>query len=97
MFRMGSVVVGMEVAALLVAYLAFGWPVLLIGAPLLVGTVLMFAMLRVSETPRRRLQERRAAQWDPAAALPGGLMSGFFEIPAQNAPADPVGNPPART
>jgi hypothetical protein len=33
--RMGTVVVAMELAAVLVAYVYFGWPVLLIGAPAL--------------------------------------------------------------
>lgn len=77
--RLGAMVVAMELAALTVAYASFGWPVLLIGAPVLVGTVLVLLFVRAFEGPRRKLQERRAARWDPEAAPPGGLMSGFFE------------------
>lgn len=73
-------VVAMELAAVAVAYAYFGWPVLLIGAPALVGTVMVLLVVRASEAPRRKLQEHRAARWDPDAAVPGGLMSGFFEI-----------------
>jgi len=43
--------------------------------------VLVF--VRASEAPRRKLHEHRAARWDPNAALPGGLMSGFFEVSRQ--------------
>jgi hypothetical protein len=77
--RLGAVVVAMEFAALAVAYAYFGWPVLLIGAPALVGTVLVLLVVRASEGPRRKLHEHRAARWDPNATLPGGLMSGFFQ------------------
>ena len=78
--RMGATVVAMELAAVVVAYAYFGWPVLLIGAPALVGTVVVLLVVRASEAPRRKLQEHRAARWDPDAAVPGGLMSGFFEV-----------------
>jgi len=78
--RLGAMVVAMEVAALAVAYAYFGWPVLLIGVPALVGTVFVLLVVRASEGPRRRLHEHRAARWDPDAALPGGLMSGFFDV-----------------
>ena len=54
---------------------------LLIGAPALVGTVVTLLVVRASEAPRRVLHAHRAARWDPDAALPGGLMSGFFEVP----------------
>jgi hypothetical protein len=82
--RMGTVVVAMELAALVVAYGYFGWPVLLIGAPALVGTVMVLVFVRASEAPRRMLDAHRAARWDPNATLPvGGLMSGFFELPKQ--------------
>jgi hypothetical protein len=84
--RMGTVVVAMELAAVLVAYVYFGWPVLLIGAPAVVGTVMVLLVVRASEAPRRMLQEHRAARWDPDAALPGGLMSGFFEVSKQRRP-----------
>jgi hypothetical protein len=78
--RMGAMVVGMELAALIVAYVYFGWPVLLIGGPAIVGTFVALLVIRAWEVPRRMLQEHRAARWDPDAALPGGLMSGFFEV-----------------
>lgn len=77
--RLGAAVVAMEVAALLMALWAFGWPVLLVGAPLLVGTLILFATFGLSQGPCRWLQRHRAARWDPEAAVPGGLMSGFFE------------------
>lgn len=89
MVRLGAAIIAMEVAALAVAYLAFGWPVLMVGAPLLLGTVLVLVVVRVSEGPRRRLQEHRATRWDPTATVPGGLMSGFFEMPAQSRPHRP--------
>ena len=79
MVRMGAAVIAMEGAALAVAYAYFGWPVLLVGVPVLVGTILVLLFVRASEGPRRKLHEHRAARWDPDAALPGGLMSGFFE------------------
>jgi len=44
-------------------------------------------VVRASEAPRRRLHEHRATRWDPDAAVPGGLMSGFFEAPGPR-PAD---------
>lgn|GEM_PF-3013488 len=80
--RLGMAVLAMEAMALIVALLAFGWPALLVGGPLLVGTVVALVVVRLSEGPRRRLQERRATRWDADATLPGGLMSGFFEIPS---------------
>lgn len=81
--RLGAAVVGMGLAALVVAYLFFGWPVLLIGVPAFVGVALVVAAVVVSEVPRRKLEEHRATRFDPAAQLPGGLMSGFFEMPKQ--------------
>jgi len=36
-----------------------------------------------SEKPRRRLEAHRATRFDPSAQLPGGLMSGFFELNPQ--------------
>jgi hypothetical protein len=44
---------------------------------------LVVAAVVVSETPRRKLEEHRATRFDPSAQLPGGLMSGFFEMPKQ--------------
>jgi hypothetical protein len=76
-------VVAMELAAGLVAYGYFGWPVLVIGAPVVVLTLVALLVVRASEAPRRILQDHRAARWDPEAALPGGLMSGFFEVSKQ--------------
>jgi hypothetical protein len=81
--RMGAMVVAMELAAGLVAYGYFGWPVLVIGAPVIVLTLVALLVVRASEVPRRILQDHRAARWDPDAALPGGLMSGFFEVSKQ--------------
>jgi NhaP-type Na+/H+ or K+/H+ antiporter len=81
--RMGATVVALELVAVVVAYWYFGWPVLLMGAPALVGTVAVLLFVRAWEAPRRLLEEHRAARWDPEAALPGGLMSGFFEVPKQ--------------
>jgi UPF0716 family protein affecting phage T7 exclusion len=75
-------VVGLEVVAVVVAYLGFGWPVLLVGVPALVGTALVLLVVHLSETPRRRLAEARAARYEEPP-LPGGLMSGFYEVPAQ--------------
>jgi len=81
--RLGAMVVAMELAAVVVAYGYFGWPILVVGAPALVGTVLVLLFVRASEAPVRRLQAHRAARWDPEAALPGGLMSGFFDVSGQ--------------
>jgi hypothetical protein len=80
---MGATVVAMELAAGLVAYGYFGWPVLLVGTPVIVLTLVALLVVRASEVPRRKLQEHRASRWDPDAALPGGLMSGFFEVSKQ--------------
>lgn len=82
MARAAAVVVGMGVAALVVAYLTFGWPVLLVGVPLLTGIVFVVLAVIASEGPRRRLAQQRAARFDPDAQLPRGLMSGFFEVAA---------------
>jgi hypothetical protein len=81
--RMGVMVVGLEMAAVLVAYGYFGWPILVIGVPVIVLTLVALLVIRASEAPRRMLQEHRASRWDPNAALPGGLMSGFFEVSRQ--------------
>jgi hypothetical protein len=81
--RMGAMVVAMELAAVLVAYGYFGWPVLVIGVPVIVLTLTALLVVRASEAPRRLLQAHRASRWDPDAALPGGLMSGFFEVSRQ--------------
>ena len=83
MARLGVAVVGMGFVALLVAYLFFGWPVLLIGVPAFVAVGLVVVAVLVSEKPRRKLEAHRATRFDPAAQVPGGLMSGFFEINPQ--------------
>ena len=83
MARLGIAVVGMGFVALVVAYLFFGWPVLLVGVPAFVGLGLVVVAVLISERPRRRLEAHRATRFDPAAQLPGGLMSGFFEVPVQ--------------
>jgi hypothetical protein len=78
--RLGAMVVALELVAVVVAYAYFGWPMLLIGAPVVVGTVVTLLVVRASEGPRRLLHAHRAARWNPNATLPGGLMSGFFEV-----------------
>lgn len=83
MVRLGAMVVAMELVAVVMAYGYFGWPVLLIGALAVVGTTAVLVFVRASEAPRRKLQAHRAARWDPEAALPGGLMSGFFDLSKQ--------------
>lgn len=92
MGRMGAAVVGMEAAALLVAVLAFGWPVLLVGVPLLVATLVALLVIRLWDVARRRLERRRAARWETTAVPSGGLMSGFFEVSAvgEQPPLPPV-------
>ena len=81
MLRMGAVIIGMDIAALAVGYLAFDAAALLVGAPIIMATVLVLLVVRASEAPRRKLAAQRASRWDPDAAQPGGLMSGFFEPP----------------
>jgi hypothetical protein len=80
---LGVAVVGMGFVALVVAYLFFGWPVLLIGIPAFIAVDLVVIAVLASEAPRRRLEAHRATRFDPAAQLPGGLMSGFFEVNKQ--------------
>jgi len=79
--RSAAWVIGLEVVAVVVAYLGFGWPVLLVGIPALLATGLVLVAVTLSEKPRKRLAEARAARYE-APAMPGGLMSGFFEVPA---------------
>jgi hypothetical protein len=81
--RLGVAVVGMGFVALVVAYLFFGWPVLLVGVPAFVAVGLVVVAVLASEAPRRRLEAHRATRFDPAAQRPGGLMSGFFEVAPQ--------------
>jgi hypothetical protein len=77
--RMGAALVAMELAALTVAVLAFGWPVLLVGAPLVVGSVIVLAVVRLCEAVRQRRERRMISRWGPATT-PRGLMTGFFEV-----------------
>jgi hypothetical protein len=79
--RMGAAIIAMESVALLVAVLAFGWPVLLIGAPLVVGTVIVLIVVRLWELLGQHLEQRRVRRGHPVAASPG-LMTGFFEVSA---------------
>lgn len=99
MARLAGVVIGMAACALLVAYLAFGWPVLVVGGPLFVGTASTLVVLAVTERPRRALLDKRHGRtagtpWMTAAERgekPSvGLMSGFFEISPQT-PVPPMG------
>lgn len=82
MVRVGAAVVAMEVAALALATLVFGWVALVVGAPALLATGVVLTALRVSRGPLRRLQERRASRWEQDGPEQGGLMSGFFVVPA---------------
>ena len=84
MARLGVAVVGLGFVALAVAYLFFGWPVLLVGVPAFVAVGLVVVAVLASEAPRRRLEAHRATRFDPAAQVPGGLMSGFFDLNAHN-------------
>lgn len=99
MARLAGVVIGMAAGALLVAYLAFGWPMLVVGGPLFVGVATAVIVVAVTERPRRALLDRRSgvtadSPWKTAAErgeIPSaGLMSGFFEISPQ-APVPPIG------
>lgn len=99
MARLAGLVIGMAAAALLVAYLAFGWPVLVVGGPLFVGIVATVLVVALTERPRRALRDRRSgvtpdSPWRTAAErgeIPSaGLMSGFFEISPQTSVA-PMG------
>ncbi|WP_214406008.1 hypothetical protein [Pseudonocardia lacus] len=85
MVRFAVAIIAMEIAALAVGYLAFDAAALLVGAPIIMATLLVLLVLRAAEIPRRRLAAQRASRWDPDAALPGGLMSGFFEAPGARA------------
>ncbi|MFC5949749.1 hypothetical protein ACFQH9_15855 [Pseudonocardia lutea] len=87
MGRLAGLVIGLEAAAVVVAYLAFGWPMLLIGIPALVGTAFVLLFVHLSEKPRARLQEVRASRYEEAP-VPGGLMSGFFEVPVPRGAAE---------
>ncbi len=99
MARLAGVVIGMAAGALLVAYLAFGWPMLVVVGPLFVGVATTLVVLAVTERPRRALLDRRSgltadSPWRTAAERgekPSvGLMSGFFEISPQT-PVPPMG------
>lgn len=88
--RLAGAVVGMAAGALVLAYVVVGWPILVVGGPLLVGVALTVGVLVLTERPRALLAQRRATQggtspWQGVAGEEqpgGGLMSGFFEMPA---------------
>ncbi len=90
--RLAGAVIGMAAGALVLAYVVVGWPILVVGGPLLVGVALTVGILVLTERPRALLAQRRATQggtspWQAAVGTrdeqPGsGLMSGFFEMPA---------------
>ncbi|GAY11078.1 hypothetical protein TOK_5564 [Pseudonocardia sp. N23] len=81
---MSAVVIVLETLAILLALAVFGPFVLLVGVPALVATVLVLATAVVAE--RRRIRREEAAAALPT--VPGGLMSGFFRVPAQVTPVD---------
>lgn len=96
MLRMGTVVLGMEIAAVAVAVYGFGLLVLLVGVPLIVVTVLIVLVAAVSERNRRSRQARadqaehaRAIDPEGTVYLGRGLMSGFFELPGPASQAGP--------
>jgi hypothetical protein len=80
MLRLWTVVLAMEVVAVAAAVWVFGYLVLLIGAPLIVATVCVLVVARVSDTARARRQARaeseRTVVFHPVPQA--GLMSGFF-------------------
>ncbi len=80
MGRLGATVVAMEVVALLVALLGFGPIALVAGLPLLLATIVTLMAVWLSQVPRRRLAQRRAARFAHDAPEDGGLMSGFVEV-----------------
>lgn len=93
MLRLAGAVVGMELAALLLGYALLGWPALLAGAAVVIGTVSVLAVVAASEAPRRKLVELRAIRHG-RVPMPHGLMSGFFEIPRQGGPVHVPGGGP---
>lgn len=91
MARSAGWVIGLEVAGIVVAYLGFGWLALLAGVPILLGTALVLLAVSLSEKPRERLAEARAARYEEPP-MPGGLMSGFFEMPGPRVEQDTTGD-----
>ncbi len=83
MVRVGAALVAMELVALLLAVAAIGPVVLVVGAPVVVATVVGLVAAWAGRGALRRLQQRRAARWAGVAPVPGGLMSGFFEVSAR--------------
>ncbi|AEA28678.1 hypothetical protein Psed_6590 [Pseudonocardia dioxanivorans CB1190] len=82
MARMSALVLVMESLAILFATWMFGWPVLVVGVPALIATALLLVTAHAAD--RRRIRREREAAAIPT--LPGGLMSGFFRLPAQPVP-----------
>jgi len=68
MRRIAVAVLVMEAVALGLAVAVFGWAVLVVGAPVLLATALVLAVIAASSGPRRRLRAHRAARFDPAAS-----------------------------
>ncbi|WP_156819492.1 hypothetical protein [Pseudonocardia sp. HH130630-07] len=89
MTRLAGAVVGMAAVALVLAYLVFGWPVLVVGGPLLVGVAVTVLVLVLTERPRALLRQRRSAEtvvspWRSAAERAGRAERGAV----LHAPAD---------
>jgi len=78
--RLGVAVVGLGFVALVIAYLFFGWPVLLVGVPAFVAVGLVVVAVLASEKPRRRLEAHRATRFDPSAQVPDGLFAGYAPL-----------------
>lgn len=88
MVRLWILVLAMEIAAVVVAVLGFGWLILLVGAPLVVATVCLLGVVKLSDVRQSRHQQRtEVAANDPELTVilrpQAGLMSGFFEMPAR--------------
>jgi hypothetical protein len=77
MLRLWTVVLAMEIAAVAAAVWLFGYLVLLVGAPLIVATVCVLVVVRLSEAARAR-QQARAGTVVIEPVPQAGLMSGFF-------------------
>ncbi len=80
MGRLAAAVVALEMVALVVALLGFGPVALVFGMPLLLATLVTLLAVWLSQAPRRRLAQRRAARFTHDTPEEGGLMSGFFEV-----------------
>ena len=79
--RLGAAVVAMQVTALVLSTVVFGWPAAVVGLPLLLGTVLVLLTVWAVRRPVQKLQERRATRWEQESPASGGLMSGSSNFP----------------